>query len=86
MFGHIVFSFLSCLGGWDAIKVTLKVRFICSFVVIDPTNLGAITEFLSQGLCLSIFNLSPTQNTCLFFDGNKASLCVEPLWRVCLFF
>ena len=32
-------------------------------------------EFLFQALCLSISNLSPTQNTRLFTDGNKASLC-----------
>ena len=27
---------------WDAVKLTLKAGFICPFVVIEPTNLGAI--------------------------------------------
>ena len=39
-----------CLGAliwlfslaWDAIKLILKVGFICPFVVNDPTYLGAI--------------------------------------------
>ena len=26
---------------WDAVELTLQVGFICSFVVIDPTDLGA---------------------------------------------
>ena len=26
---------------WDAVKLTLQVSFICPFVVIDPTHLGA---------------------------------------------
>ena len=26
-------------------------------------------------IILTIFNLSPTQKTCLFTDGNKASVC-----------
>ena len=26
-------------------------------------------------LCFTIFNLSPTQKTCLFINGNKASVC-----------
>ena len=26
---------------WDTVKLTLKVGFICPFVVIDPTNLSA---------------------------------------------
>ena len=59
---------------WDANKLTLQVGFICPFVVIDPTNLGAIIV-VAQALCLSIFNLSPTQKTSLFTDGNKASVC-----------
>ena len=25
---------------WDAVELTLKVGFICPFVVIDPTDLG----------------------------------------------
>ena len=57
---------------WDAVKLTLKVGFICPFVVDDPTDLGA-TIVVAQALCLSIFNLSPTQKTCLFTDGNKAN-------------
>ena len=55
---------------WDAVKLTLQVGFICPFVVIDPTDLGA-TFAVAQALCLTIFNLSPTQKTCLFTDGNK---------------
>ena len=51
---------------WDAVKLTLKVGFICPFVVEDPTDLGA-TIVVAQALCLSIFNLSPTQKTCLFY-------------------
>ena len=35
---------------WDAIKLTLKVGFICPFVVDDPTNLGA-TIVVAQALC-----------------------------------
>ena len=31
---------------------------------------------VAQAWFLTIFNLSPTQNTCLFTDGNKASVCV----------
>ena len=59
---------------WDAVQLTLQVGFICPFVVIDPTDLGA-TIVVAQALCLTIFkfNLSPTQKTCLFTDGNKAS-------------
>ena len=30
----------------DAIKLTLKVGFICPFVVTDPIDLGATTELL----------------------------------------
>ena len=59
-----------------AIKLTLKVGYICPFVVIDPTNLGATMELLFQDLCLSILKLSPTQNACLFTDGNKASCLI----------
>ena len=72
-----------CLGAliwlfspaWDAVKLTLKVGFICPFVVNDPTYLGA-TIVVAQALCLSIFNLSPTQKTCLFTNGNKANVSV----------
>ena len=28
----------------------------------------------AQALCLSIFNLSPKQKTCLFTNGNKANM------------
>ena len=56
----------------DAFELTLKVGFICPFVVIDPTDLGA-TQKLSQAICLSIFNLSPTRNTCLFTNGSNTS-------------
>ena len=59
---------------WDAVRLTLKVGFMCPFVVIDPTNLGA-TIVVAQSWCLTTFNLSPTQNTCLFTNGNKASVC-----------
>ena len=59
---------------WDTIEVTLQVGFICPFVVIDPTYLGA-TIVVAQALCLTIFNLSPTQTIYLFTDGNKASVC-----------
>ena len=45
-----------------------EVGFICPFVVIDPTDLGATTaiarSFL-QDQCLTISYLSPTQNPCL---------------------
>ena len=47
--------------------------FICPFVVIDPTDLGAFV--VAQALCLTIFNLSPMQNNYLFTDGNKANVC-----------
>ena len=35
---------------WDAVKLTLKVGFICPFVVDDPTDLGA-TIVVAQALC-----------------------------------
>ena len=65
---------------WDTVKLTLKVGFICPFVVDDPTDLGA-TIVVAQALCLSIFNLSPTQKTCLFTKGNKANVSVCLRWR-----
>ena len=58
----------------DAEKFTLKVGFICLFVVIDPIYLGA-TIVVAQVFCLSICNLSPTQNTCLT-SGHKVSVYV----------
>ena len=77
---------IACLGtflwlfslAWDAVKLTLKVGFACPFMVIDHTNLGA-TILVSQAWCLTVFNLSPTQKTCLFTNGNKAS--VYACWR-----
>ena len=39
---------------------------------------GLATIVVAQALCLSIFNLSPTQKTCLFTDGNKANVCAGP--------
>ena len=71
MFGALLWQFFPAF-----IKITLKVGFICPFVVIDPTDLGA-TIVVAQALCLTIFNLSLTQNTCLFTDGNKASVCAS---------
>ena len=51
-------------------------------------NIGVVVpELLFQALCLSIFNLSPTENICLFIYGNlnKASLSVcSRLWLHCL--
>jgi hypothetical protein len=38
MFGAIGLAFLSGLGGWDAVVLTLDVGFICHFVVIVPTD------------------------------------------------
>ena len=58
----------------DAIKLTMKVGFICPFVVIDPTDFGSTTELLFQASCLFIFNLSLKQNTCPFAHGNEANL------------
>ena len=55
-------------------KHTLKICYICPFVVIDPTDLGA-TVVVAQALCLTIFDLSPTQQACLFTDGNRAGVC-----------
>ena len=39
MFGDISLAVLSCL---DPVELTLQVGFICPFVAIDPTDLGAI--------------------------------------------
>ena len=68
MFWDIVWLFSPAC---DAVQLTRKVGFICPFVVIDPTDLGA-TIVVAQALCLTIFNLCPTQNTCPITDGNKA--------------
>ena len=55
---------------WDAVNSPCQeVGFICPFVVIDPTDLGATTAIarnLLRDLCLTISYLSPTQNPCLF--------------------
>ena len=64
MFGALLWLF-SPGPAWDAVKLTLTVGFICPFVVIDPIYSGA-TIVVAQPSCLSIFNLSPTQNTGLF--------------------
>ena len=69
----IFVDYLVIIWAWDAVKLTLKVGFICPFMVDDPTYLGE-TIVVAQALCLSIFNLSPTQKTCLFTDGNKANV------------
>ena len=71
MFWDIVWLFSPAC---DAVQLTRKVGFICPFVVIDPTDLGA-TIVVAQALCLTIVNLFPTQNTGLFTDSNKASVC-----------
>ena len=78
--GTLLWLFFQAL---DTVKLTLKVAwlaFICPLVIIDPTNLGATTELLFQAGCLpvTIWNLSPTQNTCLFTNGYKVSLSVCP--------
>ena len=70
-------SFKLTFKGDFTFKLTSKGGFICPFVIIDPINLGAATELLLQSCCLSIFNLSPMLNTCLFFYGNEAE-CVLP--------
>ena len=67
---------------WDSMKFTLRICFICPFVVIDPANLVATIVF-AQALHLTIFNLSLTHirpqahYTCLFTNGNKVCLWVE---------
>ena len=62
---------------WDAVNLTLRVGSICPFGVIDLSDLGT-TIVVAQALCLTTCNLLPTQNTCLFSNGHKASefLCV----------
>ena len=57
----------------DAVKLTLKVGFIFPFLVMDPTDLRA-TIVVAKALGLTIFNLSPTQSTCLFTYGNNATV------------
>ena len=48
--------------------------FICPVMVIDPTYLGA-TVVVARALCLTSYNLSLTQKTCLFTDGHQARVC-----------
>ena len=44
-------------------------------MVIDPTDLNAK---VAKDWCWTIFNLSLTQNTCLFTDGDKAIVWSQP--------
>ena len=58
MFGAL-FWLLSL--AWDTVEHTVIFDFVCPFVVIDPSDLGAI-----MALCLTIFDvliLSLAQNT-----------------------
>ena len=64
---------------WGAVELTVQAGFICPFIVIDSTYLGA-TIVVAQALCLTIFNLSPTQKTFLFNDGNKSTVWTNQLW------
>ena len=58
---------------WDAVKLILQedFGFICPFVVIDPTDLGALTAIARNLLqdMLTTSYLSPTQISCLFTLG-----------------
>ena len=52
--------------------------------IIDPTDFRPDNPhnvfkrgLVSQAVCLTIFNLSPTQKTCVVADCNKASECVH---------
>ena len=65
MFGALLWLFSPA---WDAVKHTLF-----SFVVIHHTDSGA-TIMLAQALCLTIFKLSSTPNTCLLTDVHNASV------------
>ena len=80
MFGDIALGLWLFSPAWDALKLTLQNGFVCPFVVMDPTNLGA-TIVVAQALCLTILDLSPTQKTCLFTDGNKASVSDDSVAR-----
>ena len=55
----------------DVSEFILEVGLICPLVLIDPAYSGG-TIVAVWALCLTTFNLSLTQNTCLFTDGNKA--------------
>ena len=87
---------LNCFGcshlpgpAWDSIQFSLKIGFICPFVVIglgpfDPANLGATIVF-AQALCLTVFHLWQTHssflpqahNACLFTNGYNVCGWVE---------
>ena len=69
---------------WDAVEFTLEVGSdIFPFMVIecqsrvDPADSGRRDNCCCQAFCLTVFNLSPTQNTSLFTDVNKAGVCVR---------
>jgi hypothetical protein len=49
---------------WDAVILTLDVGFICPFVVIDPTDLGA-TTVVAPGRMLDNFLLIPDAESLL---------------------
>ena len=67
--------YLTCLL-WIQIWIFMNTRI---WIYIDPTDLG-VTIVFAQTLCLTIFNLCPTQKTCLFIDDNGISLvcmCID---------
>ena len=52
----------------DAVKLTLKLGFICPFVVIDPTNLGAtIVVAQSPGRVLDHLHPIPDEEYIAFW-------------------
>ena len=51
MFGILLWLFSP---GWNDVKLTLKAGFVCPFDLIDPSILGATTEFLCQSFCPSL--------------------------------
>ena len=61
---------------WDAFEFTLEVGCFCPFVAINPADLGVIMV-ATQALCLTIFDLSPTQNTCPLTVANYTRLRVD---------
>ena len=72
MVGALIWLFFPAL---DAVKLILKAGFVCPFVVIDPTDSGTAIV-VAQAFCLTIFNLSETDNTYLSTYGNQTSVCV----------
>ena len=58
---------------WDAVELTLKIGFICPFVVID-SNAFSATIFVAEALCLIILNLSPTQQPAFLPKVMKATV------------